>query len=254
MKNLATLLLLTATCLAGCSGSDASAGRAPGQMEFVAAGRVENDKINEASGLARSQRQPGVLWTMNDSGKPWLYAIGLDGAHLGRVDLNDSDNRDWEDLASFMLDGDPYLLVADIGDNQARYKKRTLYIAKEPRVDDDKTRVDWEIDFEYPNGPRDAESAAVDIENQRVLILSDAPDAALVQKLRSEHEDLTWVVRGAGSDALLQAFTGVGFGTAGEHLFLVDPLGNLMMVYGAEVPPQGLMNDLKKLLKVSQIG
>jgi cytochrome oxidase Cu insertion factor (SCO1/SenC/PrrC family) len=89
---------------------------------------------------------------------------------------------------------------------------------------------------------------------QRVLILSDAPDAALLQKLRSEHEDLTWVVRGDGSDALLQAFTGVGFGTAGEHLFLVDPLGNLMMVYGAEVPPQGLMKDLKKLLKVSQIG
>lgn len=89
---------------------------------------------------------------------------------------------------------------------------------------------------------------------QRVLILSGDPDVALQQKLRNEHEDLTWVVRGAGSDALLQAFSGAGFGAAGDSFFLVDPLGNLMMVYGSEVPPQGLMKDLKKLLKVSQIG
>lgn len=186
MKNFVTPLLLIVAFLAGCPGPDASADKTKGQLLFTAAGRLENEKIDEASGLARSQRQPGVLWTMNDSGKPWLYAIGHDGAHLGRVDLNDSDNRDWEDLASFTLDGDPYLLVADIGDNDARYKKRTLYVAKEPRIDEDKTRVDWEIDFVYPNGPRDAESAAVDIENERVLVLSkrDIPPALYSVPLR----------------------------------------------------------------------
>ena len=99
---------------------------------------------------------------MNDSGKPLLYALDTRGNHLGRVDLRKSDNRDWEDLASFVLDGEPYLLVADIGDNTARFKKRTLYIAKEPRANESKTKVDGRIEFRYPNGPRDAESAAVD--------------------------------------------------------------------------------------------
>ena len=128
---------------------------------------------------------------MNDSGKPLLYALDSTGRALGRVELRKSDNRDWEDLASFELDGEPYLLVADIGDNDARYKKRTLYIAKEPRSDEDKTKVDWEIDFVYPDGPRDAEAAAVDIENERVLILSkrDIPPVLYELPLRPDGDE-----------------------------------------------------------------
>ena len=125
---------------------------------------------------------------MNDSGKPLLFAIDATGRALGRVELRKSDNRDWEDLASFQLDGEPYLLIADVGDNDARYKKRTLYIAKEPRSDEDKTKVDWEIDFTYPDGPRDAESVAVDIENERVLVLSkrDIPPVLYELPLRAD--------------------------------------------------------------------
>ena len=180
------LLVLACALLAGCSGPDAPAERQETRIGFEVAGRLENPKIIEASGLARSQREPGVLWTINDSGKPYLYALDHEGQHLGRVDLNKSDNRDWEDLASFKLDGDPYLLVADIGDNDARYKKRTIYVAKEPRTDENKTKVDWEIDFEYPNGPRDAEAAAVDVENERILVLTkrDIPPAIYELPLR----------------------------------------------------------------------
>ena len=151
-------------------------------------GRLENPKIVEASGLARSQREAGVLWIMNDDGKPRLYALDLSGADVGKVDLGKADNRDWEDLASFKLDGDPYLLVADIGDNLGRRKKVTLYIAKEPKTSRDKTKVDWHVDFEYPNGARDAESAAVDVANERVLVLSkrDIPPALYEVPLRAD--------------------------------------------------------------------
>ena len=45
-----------------------------------------------------------------------------------------------------------------------------------------------------------------------------------------------------------------GVSPGGEHYFLVDPLGNLMMHYDLSVPARGLMKDLQKLLKVSQIG
>jgi cytochrome oxidase Cu insertion factor (SCO1/SenC/PrrC family) len=38
------------------------------------------------------------------------------------------------------------------------------------------------------------------------------------------------------------------------RLYIVDPLGNLMMSYPADAEPKGILKDLKKLLKVSQIG
>jgi len=37
-------------------------------------------------------------------------------------------------------------------------------------------------------------------------------------------------------------------------VFVVDPLGNLMMSYDARQNPKGLLEDLKKLLRLSQIG
>jgi endonuclease/exonuclease/phosphatase family metal-dependent hydrolase len=155
---------------------------------FEVVGRLENPRIDEASGLARSQREPGVLWTMNDDGKPRLFAIDGTGLDRGDVDLKKADNDDWEDLASFTLDGDPYLVIADVGDNQGRRKKVTLYVAKEPGTSEDKTKVDWHVDFEYPNGPRDAEAVAVDIDNERVLVLSkrDIPPALYEVPLKSE--------------------------------------------------------------------
>lgn len=40
-----------------------------------------------------------------------------------------------------------------------------------------------------------------------------------------------------------------------EHsLFIVDPLGNLLMRYDARWDPKGLLDDLRKLLKLSHIG
>ena len=53
---------------------------------------------------------------------------------------------------------------------------------------------------------------------------------------------------------MLVLFRGDGFGTEGMQYFLVDPLGNLMMYYDVDVPAKGMIKDLQKLLKVSQIG
>ncbi|HEY6457870.1 MAG TPA: hypothetical protein VIY90_21555 [Steroidobacteraceae bacterium] len=37
-------------------------------------------------------------------------------------------------------------------------------------------------------------------------------------------------------------------------LYIVDPLGNLMMRYDARLPPEGMLEDLKRLLQLSHIG
>lgn len=39
-----------------------------------------------------------------------------------------------------------------------------------------------------------------------------------------------------------------------ERIYLVDPLGNLMMSYAPDAPRKGILTDLKKLLGLSHIG
>jgi len=46
---------------------------------------------------------------------------------------------------------------------------------------------------------------------------------------------------------------GVPMGGA-ERVYIIDPLGNLMMYYPVDADPGGMLKDLKKLLKYSKIG
>jgi hypothetical protein len=54
-----------------------------------------------------------------------------------------------------------------------------------------------------------------------------------------------------GAQPLIAQFPGEGR----EHtLFVVDPLGNLVMSYDAREDPRGLLQDLQRLLRLSHIG
>ena len=161
--------------VAGCSPAE--------EPPSTVVGRLQNAKIDEASGLARSQRYPDVFWVANDDGPSVLYAIDGTGKDLGRITIKDASNRDWEDLASFTLDDTPYLVAADIGDNNGKRKDVRLYIIEEPEAGDDKVKPEWRIEFTYPEGPRDAESVAVDVDNERVLVLTKRDVPALLYAL-----------------------------------------------------------------------
>jgi hypothetical protein len=170
LKFVALILIAVSAC---SDAEQAPTGQVP-DLAAVVIGRLEDPNIREASGLARSQRQDDLFWIINDNGaKEWVHAVNPRGKRIGEFDLKKSDNVDWEDLASFSIDGTPYILVADIGDNDAKYKTRTLYVVEEPvPAKNKKKKIAWQIDFRYPDGPRDAESVAVDIENQRALVLT----------------------------------------------------------------------------------
>ncbi|MBW8329306.1 MAG: hypothetical protein K0M48_09195 [Thiobacillus sp.] len=55
-----------------------------------------------------------------------------------------------------------------------------------------------------------------------------------------------------GGDVFVEQFP-AGDGRAG-HIYMVDPLGNLMLRFPARPDPKRMMKDLKLLLKASQIG
>jgi hypothetical protein len=70
--------------------------------------------------------------------------------------------------------------------------------------------------------------------------------------LNREHPGLLLLdATGPAARALLQVFPE---GQRPQSLFIVDPLGNLMMRYDVQQDPKGLLTDLKKLLSLSHIG
>lgn len=70
--------------------------------------------------------------------------------------------------------------------------------------------------------------------------------------LRREHAGLVFIdASSERSQALLRYFP---LEEPAHTLFVVDPLGNLMMRYDARQNPKGLLQDLKKVLKLSHIG
>lgn len=92
---------------------------------------------------------------------------------------------------------------------------------------------------------------------QRVFFATGAQkiDAAF---MASEHPDLVLVALGNDPDSqtLLGKFPalgGVPAATAGR-LYVIDPLGNLMLSYSAAAPDKALFTDIKKLLRLSHIG
>jgi hypothetical protein len=141
---------------------------------YALAGRITDPGLPEISGLAVSRRDPARLWALNDGGhRPALHLIEGDGRTVARYPVTGAENIDWEDLAAFSLDGTPYLLVADFGDNFGRRETRTLYLFAEPDHARAVTvRPVAVIDFSYPEGPRDAEGLAVDAARGEILLLT----------------------------------------------------------------------------------
>ena len=163
---------------------NAACTQSPQQARVV--GHFDNPAIDEASGLAYSRLEADLFWVMNDDGPPRIYAVDSSGADRGRIKLAGASNVDWEDLASFELHGKPYLLVADTGDNNSRRDTVTLYVLEEPdlrRNNRPKVSLAWRIDFSYPDGPRDVESVAVDVDNERILLLSKREIPAVLYEL-----------------------------------------------------------------------
>ncbi len=91
---------------------------------------------------------------------------------------------------------------------------------------------------------------------QRLWVLSDAPRATPSQGLLSEHPGLT-VAKPCTAELehFMTQFNHPGDPSAGpDRIYLIDPLGNLMMQYPADADPKGLLKDLQRLLLTSWIG
>lgn len=171
---LASLLLV----LAGCRSSDVAAPRDRFAGPFEA-GAMAEPRNREASGLAASQRTAGLLWTHEDSdGATALYALDEHGARRGRIRVEGVRNIDWEDIATFAIDGRAWICIGDTGDNNARRPSILLHFIEEPdaaQLAPERELVlqpRYSLEVVYEDGARDCESLAIDARERAVYLLT----------------------------------------------------------------------------------
>ena len=123
------------------------------------------------------------------------------------------------------LKGKWVLAMVDAGDCNAYCEKKLLYMRQLRRTQGkDMERI------------------------ERAWIISD--NAMPRREIVASYEG-TWLIR-AGNSALVPLFPAAG--RAADHIYVIDPLGNLMMRYPHDPDPQRMIKDLQRLLKASRIG
>jgi len=136
-------------------------------------GYLENGELSELSGLAPVQGVDNTYWAINDSGNdPILYAINSQGRHLDAFKLP-FENKDWEDLASFTVGDQAWLLVADTGDNLHRRSAKTIYLFKQPKLNSsDSVANIRKLEFDYEDGPANVEAVGVSVAHKEIYLVS----------------------------------------------------------------------------------
>lgn len=138
---------------------------------------VDVAALDEASGLAASAHHAGWYWAINDSGgTPTVWRFDANGTARGSLDIDSARNRDWESLDNLMWQGQPALLIADVGDNRGQRDVLELLLIAEPQHLPASATVLKRWSLQYSDGPRDCEAVVYDPRDHRVLLLSKRDD------------------------------------------------------------------------------
>ena len=142
----------------------------------VQVGTIEDETLDETSGVVASQINAGLYWTHNDSGSgPEVYAITESGDVEATVSVTGAVALDWEDIALGPCEeACACLYIADIGDNQEARPEVTVYRVPEPLVGEGlgSTEAAAELVFRYPDGPHNAETLLVDPRDGSLFVVT----------------------------------------------------------------------------------
>lgn len=85
---------------------------------------------------------------------------------------------------------------------------------------------------------------------QRLALAARGTDAGGFDEILDEHPRLTVLATSPDGPLRRQLPNDVD----AETVLLIDPLGNLILRFDADVEPDGILEDLEKLLKLSRVG
>jgi hypothetical protein len=180
------VMLVFWSCHPGRASQEDSLGLFSGGEELG----VVDLRLEEASGLVASIKNPGYLWTMNDSGNPAeVFLLDSTGNIKMVCKLANILNRDWEEIAigPGPEKGKNYLYVADIGDNLAQYAFKYIYRFEEPALSKGQEKLITKFDtlvLRMPDGRRDAEAMLLDPLNNDLFIVSKQEDSVGLYRAR----------------------------------------------------------------------
>jgi hypothetical protein len=177
MRCIFFMLMLAATI--ACSQKKTEKADSDIFLEGQALAEATDKKLEEASGLAASVNNPGLLWTHNDSGNgAAVFLIDQKLEVRLTCKLKDIKNRDWEDIAvgPGPEPGKTYIYVADIGDNLAIFPYKMIYRFEEPVFkpgEKETTITEFDtITFQLEGEIKDTEALMVNPLNKNMYIIS----------------------------------------------------------------------------------
>lgn len=173
----AKTIALPAFCAFVCLSLEANESPKPKSALLPAPVRIGKlpSSVPESSGLVKSKKHPGVLWTHNDSGhKPRLIAVRTDGTVVASFLVPSEERHDWEAIS---MDDKGRLVVADIGNNSQKQKLFSLIRVAEP----DPSKPDQHVKhadvfgFKYPKEARGVDAEAVVVRGRAAYVFSKEP-------------------------------------------------------------------------------
>jgi hypothetical protein len=188
MRKIVFLLMFTATV--ACSQKKGKPSDSDMFLEGTKLAEVNNKKLEEASGLAASANNPGLLWTHNDSGNRAEVFLIDDKTNIRLTCVLDKViNRDWEDIAvgPGPEPGKNYLYVADIGDNMSIFPYKIVYRFEEPKFVEGTNqititkfdRIVFQLDIK-----KDTESLMLDPKTKNLYVVSKREKPVYVYELK----------------------------------------------------------------------
>jgi len=141
-------------------------------------GTMGKSTMPETSGMACSRQTPGYLWALGDENtgsNRKIVAVTPSGTltMTAVISSTGSDRDDWEDMATGVYNGQNYLFIGAIGDNDLQYNDAYyIYYVEEPAVASGTVTLNVNyIRFGYPdNQAHNTETLMYDNIEQRFYI------------------------------------------------------------------------------------
>ncbi|WP_283139006.1 hypothetical protein [Rhizohabitans arisaemae] len=166
----------------------------------------KDPRITESSGLAVSNRHPGIVYTHNDSSaSARFFAVGPDGRTRASYTVAGATARDWEAMAASKdpRTGRSYLWFGDIGDNLKTWQNISVYRVEEPAALRGGVVRAVRFRFRFQDGPRDAEGIMVHPVTGRLYVVSKEWNGGVYAAPSQLRTDRVNVLRRVGSAPLM---------------------------------------------------
>jgi|GEM_PF-6732544 len=208
---------------------------APLWSEAQVVGQIEAVSLDELSGLTSSGVIPDLLWGINDSPDPVLFAIDSSGDDLDRLSVEGVENYDWEDLSGGpcpdFVGACACLYIADSGDDDASRENGRILILPEPEAGSfsSNTEAPMQIWYTTSSGLVDVEAMVVDPDTLDIFLFEKTtePLSSVFRisgpHLPSSNESPTMAVNVASVDLTSAVDRSIGAAT-------ISPNGRLLAI------------------------